>query len=73
MYSNQYVKKESKGDDYKYFPDQLKTGYNWYGKTTYSNFYGNPNPEYMAKQEKIVEKKEDNPDYDHQYGTFCSM
>jgi hypothetical protein len=72
-YAQTYIKKQAKEDDYTYFPDQLKTGYNWFGKTTYSNFYANPNPEYMAKKVKIIEKKEDNPDFQHQYGTFYVM
>ena len=69
-YADAYVKKQAKGDDYEYFNDQLKTGYSWLGRTTYSNFYSNPNPEYMAKKVKIVEKKEDNPNFDHQYCKF---
>jgi hypothetical protein len=43
-YANNFVKKEPKKDDYTYFPDQLKTGSNWYGKTTYGKFYEQPNP-----------------------------
>lgn len=34
-YANEYIKKEPKIDDYTYIPDQLKTGKNWFGKTTY--------------------------------------
>ena len=70
-YANEYIKKDPKKEDYKYIPDQLKTGYNWFGKTTYGDFFSNPNPEYFAKKVKIVEKKEDNPDFSRQYGTFC--
>ena len=66
-YSKEYVNKTPKKDDYTYFPDQLKTGSNWYGKTTYGDYYNNPNPEYMAKQVKIIEKKEENPDFSRQY------
>lgn len=57
-YSGAYVKKPMKKDDYKYIPDQLKTGYDWLGNTTYNNFFPQPNPEYHAKKVKIVEKKE---------------
>ena len=67
-YAKEFINKSPKKDDYKYFNDQLKTGYNWFGKTTYGSFYNNPNPEYHAKKVKIIEKKEDNPDFDHQYG-----
>lgn len=56
-YSGAFASKSLKKDDYKYIPDQLKTGTYWLGTTTYSNFYAEPNPEYMAKQVKIVEKK----------------
>ena len=38
-YSKEYTKKHNKTDDYKYIPDQLKTGSNWFGRTTYANFY----------------------------------
>jgi hypothetical protein len=69
-YTDAFVKKQRKGDDYEYYNDQLKTGYNWFGKSTYSNFFSNPNPEYMAKKVKIIEKKEDNPNFDHQYCNF---
>jgi hypothetical protein len=69
-YANEFVSKSPKKDDYKYYNDQLKTGYNWMGKTTYGSFYNNPNPEYHAKKVKMIEKKEDNPDFGHQYGTF---
>lgn len=43
-YAKEFVKKNMKKDDYTYFPDQLKTGSNWYGKTTYGSFYNDPNP-----------------------------
>lgn len=43
-YSKEFVKKNMKKDDYTYIPDQLKTGSNWYGKTTYGDFYNDPNP-----------------------------
>ena len=35
-------------------PDNLKTGLNWYGKTTYSNTFIAPNPEYFAAKHKHV-------------------
>jgi hypothetical protein len=38
------VTKDWKKDDYKYFNDQLKTGGNWYGASSYENFFDNPNP-----------------------------
>lgn len=69
-YSKEYVNKTPKKDDYTYFPDQLKTGSNWYGKTTYGDCYNNPNPAYMAKKVKVIEKKEENPDFIRQYGNY---
>lgn len=50
-------------------PDNLKTGSNWYGASTYSNNFKEPNPEDYALKYKIKEKLEKNPDYKHQYGT----
>jgi hypothetical protein len=35
MYSGEYVNKKITKDDYTYIPDQLKTGSNWFGRTTY--------------------------------------
>lgn len=53
-YSKEYVQKDSQKDDYTYFPDQLRTGSNWFGKSTYGDTFTNPNPEYMAKKVKII-------------------
>lgn len=39
------------------------------GKTTYGNFFQQPNPEDYAKRNKNREKLEDNPNYGHQYET----
>jgi len=65
-----YVRKDPLKDDYTYIPDQLKTGQNWFGKSTYGEFFNNPNPEYFAKKVSVVEKLEGNPDYSRQYGIF---
>jgi len=43
-YTQSYIKKTQKKDDYKYIDDQLKTGSRWFGKTTYGSFFENPNP-----------------------------
>lgn len=61
---------QGKKEDHERIPDNLKTGYNWYGSTTYGNNFRQPNPEDYAKKYKIKEKREENPDYNHQYGTF---
>lgn len=71
-YANEFSKKETKKDDYTYHADQLKTGANWYGKTTYGSFYSNPNPEYQAKKVKVLEKRNEKLGYNHQYGTSSS-
>lgn len=60
-YSGTYVNKDLRKDDYKYIPDQLKTGYDWLGSTTYDNFFAQPNPEYHAKKVKVIEKKMERP------------
>ncbi len=72
-YSRTFAGKQQAKDDYTYIPDQLRTGSNWFGRTTYSETFANPNPEYFAKKVKIVEKKEDNPDFSRQYGTYFLM
>jgi hypothetical protein len=38
-YNDTFKNREPKKDDYKYMTDMLKTGGNWYGKTTYGNFF----------------------------------
>jgi hypothetical protein len=43
-YANAYIAKDPPKDDYTYIPDQLKTGYDWLGKTTYGDFFSSPNP-----------------------------
>jgi len=35
-------------------PDQLKTGSNWFGRTTYGDTFNNANPEYFAKKVKVI-------------------
>ena len=53
-YSGAFVDKSLKKDNYKYMADQLKTGTNWLGTTTYGNNFSQPNPEYFAKKVKVV-------------------
>ena len=40
------------------------------GRTTYGSLFNHPNPEDYSKRQKIVEKLEVNPNYNHQYGTI---
>ena len=56
-YAKEFGQKVQKKDDYTYFPDQLKTGNRWFGKTTYGSVYNNPTPEYHAPNVKRVDKK----------------
>ena len=73
-YSGNFKRRPTKRDDYKYIPDQLKTGiYNWLGSTTYSNNFVQPNPEYMAKKVKQVEKKEEKAGNKLQFSTYSLM
>lgn len=51
-------------------PDNLKTGSNWYGSTTYGNNFRAPNPEDYANKYTVHEKLEKNPDYKRQYGNL---
>lgn len=43
-YSQEYVKKETKKEDFAYVADQLKTGTLWLGQSTYGSFYNQPDP-----------------------------
>ena len=69
-YANEYVKKDALKDDYTYFPDQLRSNSNWFGRSTYENFCSSHNPEYFARKVKVLEKLQEKPDFAHQYGTF---
>jgi len=72
-YAKEYVHKDVKKDNYTYIPDKIKIGNNWFGKTTYGEFFSNPNPEYFAKKITMTEKPDNTPDYNRQYGTFEIM
>lgn len=48
--------------------DNLKSTNLWLGKSTYGNFFNQPNPEDYAKKVKNVEKLEEVPHYGKQYG-----
>lgn len=69
-YTNNFLGNPGRNQESGKNPDNLKTGYNWYGATTYGNYFKQPNPEDYAKKYKIIEKREENPDYNHQYGNF---
>lgn len=40
------------------------------GKTTYGNFFQQPNPEDYVKRNKNIDKLSQDPKYGHQYGKF---
>lgn len=67
-YTNTFTGNPTKRDQHERIPDNLKTGSNWYGNTTYGNYFKAPNPEDYAAKYKIREKLEKNPDFNHQYG-----
>ena len=67
-YTKSFLGEPRKKDDYKYIPDCLKTGNNWYGSSTYGNVFQQPNPEDYAKKYKIIEKLDFKHDDPHQYG-----
>jgi hypothetical protein len=69
-YTNNFLGNPGRNQESGKNRDNLKTGYNWYGATTYGNYFKQPNPEDYAKKYKIIEKREENPDYNHQYGSF---
>lgn len=52
-------------------PDNLRTGSNWFGTTTYGNNFRQPNPEDYSIHLKVAQKLETNPDYSHQFCKYC--
>lgn len=60
-YSDAYVGKPHKKDDYTYIPDQLRTGTHWFGRSTYGELYSQPGKDYFVKKVKVVEKRKDDP------------
>lgn len=52
-YANSFVGKSAPKPITEKIPDNLKTGNMWMGKTTYGNFFQQPNPEDYAKKNKI--------------------
>jgi hypothetical protein len=72
-YSQAYVQKPPAKDDYTYIPDQLRTGSQWLGRTTYGELYSQPNSAYFAKKVKVVEERRHNPDDSLQYRNYATM
>jgi hypothetical protein len=52
-YSNNFTGNQAKKDERFRIPDNLKTGYNWYGNTTYNNYFKQPNPEDYTHKYKV--------------------
>ena len=67
-YTSSFLGEPRKKDPNAKVPDNLKTGYNWLGSTTYGNNFLQPNPEDYAKKYKMPEKLDEKPDDKHQYG-----
>lgn len=72
-YANSFVPKSAPKPRTEKIPDNLKSRDLWMGKTTYGNFFQQPNPEDYAKRKKNLQKLEDNPNYNHQYGIYQLM
>lgn len=68
-YANSFVPKSSPKPHVQKIPDNLKSRDLWMGKTTYGNFFQQPNPEDYVKRNQNAEKLNNNPNYNHQYGT----
>lgn len=71
-YSKSFIGEPGKKDDYDGIPDNLKTGYNWFGKTTYGTRFLKPNPENYPAHFRRNEKLEQNPNYKRQYGNYAN-
>ena len=69
-YNTSFIGEGKPMDERNKIPDNLKTGSNWFGSTTYGNVFQQPNPEDYAKKYKITEKLDEKPDDKHQYGKF---
>ena len=66
-YTKSFLGEPAKKDDYKYFPDSLKTGSNWYGATTYGQTFQDFSPEDCAQRVKVVDKLDEKIDDKNQY------
>ena len=69
-YSNSFRDKPTTKPVKERIPDNLKSTNLWLGKSTYGNFFQQPNPEDYAPKVKNVEKLEISPNYSKQYGRF---
>lgn len=67
-YAKSFLGAPGKKDDYDGIPDNLKTGYQWLGDTTYGDKYRQPNPEDYPAHMKNIDKLLQNPDFKRQYG-----
>lgn len=50
--------------------DNLKSTSLWLGRSTYGNYFAQPNPEDYAVKVKAIEKLDNFPRYARQYGTL---
>lgn len=71
-YANAFVPKSNSKNKTEKIPDNLKSRDLWMGKTTYGNFFQQPNPEDYAKRNKTQDKLNNDPKYGRQYGTYIN-
>jgi hypothetical protein len=67
-YTNAFVPKSASKNKTEKVPDNLKSRDLWMGKTTYGNFFQQPNPEDYAKRNRTHDKLNNDPKYGRQYG-----
>lgn len=69
-YTKSFTGQPGKRSEWGKVPDNLRTGSNWYGSTTYGNNFRQPNPEDYAHKYSNIEKYNKDPNYNRQYGKF---
>lgn len=67
IYRKSYVPKLGGPGDLAKWSNHFKNGEPWLGNTTYRNSFKEPNSDDYASRSKILEKREVDPDYSHQY------
>lgn len=68
-YTKSFTGQPGKRSEWGKVPDNLRTGSNWYGSTTYGNNFRQPNPEDYAHKYSNIEKYNKDPNYNRQYET----
>lgn len=73
VYSTEYVGRKVSKSDYERQHDNLKTGANWFGASTYNKSFHLPNPEDYPPKAVSVEKYQKKLHYSHQFGNLCEI